>query len=130
MSIILPSGKSAVPHKMPQTSDLSQCLMSLLLASVRLLSSRNIVCVLKFTTPSALLPHPYDEAGVCRPHTQGVFHISMEGARYMLSFCRGTIANLSSREHRVAICTATNSPRHLRVRTLYPFLDRAYSEFP
>lgn len=47
----------------------------------------------------------------------------------MLSFCRGIIANLSSREHRVAIGTATNSPRHLRVCTLYPFRDRAYGEF-
>jgi hypothetical protein len=41
----------------------------------------------------------------------------------------GTTANLSSHEHRVAIGTAADSLRHLRVRTLYPILDRASSKF-
>ena len=41
-----------------------------------------------------------------------------------------TILNLSSREHRVAICAATDSLRHLRVRILHPILDRASSNCP
>src|SRR6266702_4582447 len=42
----------------------------------------------------------------------------------------GTIADLSSREHRLAICAATDSLRHLRVRTLYPIHDRASGKCP
>ncbi len=82
LSILLPSGKSAVPHNMPQSSDLSQSLISLLLSSVRL-PCFHLHClhVLKFTTRSALLPHPNGEAGVCRPQTQGVSHVLMEDAR-------------------------------------------------
>ena len=40
----------------------------------------------------------------------------------------GTIATLSSYEHRVAICTATDSLRHLHVRVLCPVLERTSSE--
>ena len=35
-----------------------------------------------------------------------------------------TIANLSSREHYVAICTATDCLRYLPVSNVYPFRDR------
>ena len=41
-----------------------------------------------------------------------------------------TIANPSSREHRLAICTATDYLCNLRVCTLYPICDRASGESP
>jgi hypothetical protein len=82
--------------------------------------------MVKFTT-SDILPHANDEAGVCRPHTQGVSHVSTGTVRCAQPLS-GTIANLSSREHHVAICTATNCLRHLRVGAVYPFRDCAYGE--
>lgn len=42
----------------------------------------------------------------------------------------GTIANRSSREHRMAICTATDSLRHMRIRILYHILDQASGKCP
>ena len=42
----------------------------------------------------------------------------------------GIIANHSSHEHRMAICTATDSLCHMRVRILYPIFDRSSGKFP
>lgn len=128
MSIILPSGMSSAPHNILQTSNLSQSLILLLLASVRLLHFlQRCICMVEFTTTSALLPHANDEAGVCRRHAQGVSHVLMKIVRcaQLLSY---TIANLSSRKHHVAVCAATDCLRYLLVGTVYPFCDRASGE--
>ena len=47
----------------------------------------------------------------------------------VLSFCWVTTATLSLHEHRVAVGTAADSLRHLRLRGLRPILDCASSEY-
>jgi hypothetical protein len=76
---------------------------------------------------SALLPHANDETGVCCPHAQGVSRV-LTGDVRCAQLLLDTIANDSSREHHVAICTATNCLRHLHVGVVYPFRDCACSE--
>ncbi|KAH9035700.1 hypothetical protein EDB84DRAFT_1437872 [Lactarius hengduanensis] len=73
----------------------------------------------------ASLPHPNDEAGVCRPQTQGATHALMDACYVCLAFV-GTIANLSSREHRVAVCAVCVSVFYIQFSTARLMIWKLY----
>ena len=78
MSVLLPSRKSTVARNVLHTPNL---------LSPRPHSYRHLcvvydhylhIPIIEFAARSASPPHPNDEKGVCRPHTQGVSHVFME----------------------------------------------------
>jgi hypothetical protein len=80
--------------------------------------------------PSTSLPYTDEEAGVCPQKTQGVSPVFRKMPVVRAQLLLGTIGNYSSRERRVAICTATDSLRRMCVRVLYPILVHTSGKCP
>ena len=127
--MLLPSGESEIVHGMLQTFDLSQPSTSFSLASVRRPCFRYrciYVLIIELAAPSASLPHANNETRVCTPHTQGESQMSMEDTRFVgLASFLGTIASISSDEHRMAICTTADTLHHLPLYNLCPIFGNA-----
>jgi hypothetical protein len=62
---------------------------------------------------------------VYAPHTRKVRQMSMEDNRFMGLASSGNIANISSDEYHMAICTATDTLHHLPLYNLCPIFGNA-----
>ena len=116
-----------------KTFDLSQSSTSFSVASVRrpcfpvTLSPHTYRQIYR---ASASFPHTNNEAGVFPSLTQGALKCLWRMPVLWAHPLLGTVANLSSDEHRVAIFTAANNLHHLPLHSLSPIFCSTSSKCP
>ena len=126
MSVLLPSGKFAATHKMSQYPNFLSPRPHPFLHLCVARACHGFTFLSLNLSPQVLHYLTRTMKKVYSAHTRKVCLLCSWRMSVMCTqLLSGTIANLSSREHCVAICTATDALRYLRVRTLYSIHDRA-----